>query len=238
MGTFAIAHRGFSARYRENTMEAVERALEHTSAVEVDVRATSDAVIVCVHDSSLQRTHGIDARVGQLTWAELHRLAPDVPRLSEVFAAFAHRAGWYLDLKLSRPRALDALLADVRSADVDLDTGSRLRRGVPLAAGSVALIAPDAELLQSVRADTGAGCLELIHEDSDRRELAVTGPFITAYAHGVVIPQQLATRRMLRLLRTLRLGSYVYTVNDARQYEQLERDGASGIFTDELAELA
>ena len=52
----AIAHRGFSSRYPENTLLAFERALDlGADGAEFDVQLSKDGVPVVFHDESLQR---------------------------------------------------------------------------------------------------------------------------------------------------------------------------------------
>lgn len=235
--TYAIAHRGLCVGHRENTMPAFEAALEHAQVIELDVRATSDCVLVCAHDRTLLRCYGDASHVGRLTWAELQQVAPDIPRVEDVLDSFGGRAGWILDCKVSRPRAVAELERVVAAAGLSWDTGAQLRAGVPIPAGGAAFESPDGNLLHAFRARTGAGCLELVRGASPAAELALTAPFITAYAQAVTIPDRIATRRMLRMLRALRLGTYVYTVNEQPRIDELARRNASGIFTDDVAQL-
>ena len=68
----AIAHRGFSSRYPENTMLAFERALElGADGAEFDVQLTKDGIPVVFHDESLLRITGEDRFVKDLTLSEL-----------------------------------------------------------------------------------------------------------------------------------------------------------------------
>lgn len=231
--SYAIAHRGLSVAYDENSLEAIDRAFDHASVVEVDVRCTSDAVPVCTHDISLERTHGDPTKVGQLTFDELRARAPGIATLAEVLDLVASREGAVmLDVKVSRPRAIEAIAAIVDSSRIDWNDGRQLRRGEPLDPRTATFQSADAQLLQAFRARTGAGCLELVRGSSTARELMLGAPFITAYAQGVTIPDVLATRGMLRMLRGLRLGAYVYTVNDPARYRELDEAGASGVYTD------
>jgi glycerophosphoryl diester phosphodiesterase len=232
--TYLLAHRGSSVRHPENSLAAFVAAVEEAEVVELDVRATSDCELVCVHDATLARTHGDPRRVGQVTWAELHELAPDVPRVRDVLEAVGQRAGWFLDCKVSRPRAIDAVARLVSELGLSWDSGSALRAGDPLAPGTCAFEHANGEVLQAFRSATGAGCVELVSGNSHVTELVLTAPFITAYAQGVVLPDQHATPRVLRLLRMLRLGSYVYTVNDPERVAELANIGASGVFCDDV----
>lgn len=67
-----IAHRGFSARYPENTMLAFEQAIAlGADGAEFDVQLTADGVPVVIHDESLLRTTGSDGLVKDLTYEQL-----------------------------------------------------------------------------------------------------------------------------------------------------------------------
>jgi glycerophosphoryl diester phosphodiesterase len=55
-----IAHRGASAYAPENTLPSYELALRQgADCIELDLHATSDGVLVCVHDRSLERTTNV-----------------------------------------------------------------------------------------------------------------------------------------------------------------------------------
>ncbi len=54
---FIIAHRGFSLVSPENTITSFKKAIEAgVDFIETDLRATSDGIIVCVHNPTLDRT--------------------------------------------------------------------------------------------------------------------------------------------------------------------------------------
>jgi glycerophosphoryl diester phosphodiesterase len=93
----AIAHRGFSSRYPENTMLAFSRALElGADGAEFDVQLSRDGVPVVFHDESLSRITGDPRLVKDLTLSELQRFdisyrfqgecpAQRIPTLEEYF---------------------------------------------------------------------------------------------------------------------------------------------------------
>lgn len=67
-----FAHRGFSARYPENSLLAFERAIEAgADGAEFDVQISRDGVPVVFHDENLVRITGTDALVKDLTLSEL-----------------------------------------------------------------------------------------------------------------------------------------------------------------------
>ncbi|MBC7459968.1 MAG: hypothetical protein H7287_01265 [Thermoleophilia bacterium] len=231
--TFPIAHRGLPTQYPENSLAGIAAALQHCAVVEVDVRASRDGVPVCSHDQRLERAYGIDARVNQLTVGELRTQAPDLATLAEVLDVVASQGGAVmLDVKVSRPSVIDAIVDAVEASPINWCLDRSVRRGEPLPAGTASFQSKDAQLLQAFRSRTGAACLELIHGESTLRGLLLTAPFITTYAHGVTIPDALANRASIAALRHMRLGVYVYTVNDADRYAKLARIGASGVYTD------
>lgn len=58
-----IAHRGASAYAPEHTLEAYRLAIEQgADFVEQDLQATSDGVLICLHDLSLERTTDVEQR--------------------------------------------------------------------------------------------------------------------------------------------------------------------------------
>ncbi|HET9528563.1 MAG TPA: glycerophosphodiester phosphodiesterase [Pyrinomonadaceae bacterium] len=79
-----IGHRGASAVAPENTIPAFEAAIAAgADGVEFDVRLSSDGVPVIIHDDTLQRTHALRRRVGELSAEDLR--AVDVPSLRDLF---------------------------------------------------------------------------------------------------------------------------------------------------------
>src|ERR1700676_2658351 len=70
-----IAHRGASGYAPENTLAAFERADELGAGfIETDIRMTSDARFIAMHDEMLDRTTNGRGEVQQHTLAELQEL--------------------------------------------------------------------------------------------------------------------------------------------------------------------
>jgi len=71
----AIAHRGHSIEYPENTTAAYKKAIElGVEMIECDVNITSDGVLVMMHDPTLDRTTNGTGRVNAATCDEIQRL--------------------------------------------------------------------------------------------------------------------------------------------------------------------
>ena len=70
-------HRGYCAKYPENTLVSFEAALDlGVDAIEFDVWLTSDKVPVLIHDGNCLRTCGKDVHVRDLTFEEVRKLEP------------------------------------------------------------------------------------------------------------------------------------------------------------------
>ncbi len=93
-----LAHRGDWRRGPENSLAAFHAALAvpGCDGLEFDVRMSRDDMAVCYHDDTLERVHGIDRRVADLTADELE--AAGVPTLQTVLEQIPRRA--FLDIEL------------------------------------------------------------------------------------------------------------------------------------------
>lgn len=129
-----IAHRGYSARYPENTIPAFEKAVEAgADMIELDVHLSRDGRLVVIHDDRIDRTSDGTGFVAGLTLAELkrynysNRMAEqgffEIPTLDEVIAWAGSRVMINIEIK-NRPipsagieRRLADLLRQTRFAD-------------------------------------------------------------------------------------------------------------------------
>ena len=89
----AVAHRGDPYRARENTLDSIRSAVERgADAVEIDVRVTRDTVPVLLHDATLERLWGHEARLDRLAHSDLMELTDGaVPTLREAVPAVGRR---------------------------------------------------------------------------------------------------------------------------------------------------
>ncbi|MDH5394032.1 MAG: glycerophosphodiester phosphodiesterase family protein [Gammaproteobacteria bacterium] len=73
-----IAHRGYSARYPENTLASLEAALEAGATyVEFDVQMIADDDFILMHDADLQRSSGIKKSIFSLTSSTVRHFQAD-----------------------------------------------------------------------------------------------------------------------------------------------------------------
>ncbi|ATP40675.1 glycerophosphodiester phosphodiesterase [Solibacillus sp. R5-41] len=102
-----IAHRGAVDQFNENTIEAYEQSIKDgANWIEIDIRMTSDGVLVPMHDVDIDRTTTGTGEVNDLTWKQLsqfetvkngHR-AP-IPKLEEVFQKFGQNMHYYIETR-------------------------------------------------------------------------------------------------------------------------------------------
>ncbi|KAF9637815.1 Glycerophosphoryl diester phosphodiesterase [Lasiodiplodia theobromae] len=114
-----IAHRGYKAKFPENTMGAFKGAVEvGAHAIETDVHLTKDGVVVLNHDASLERCFGKKKKVIDCDWeylstlrtlAEPHEPLPRLSDLLEYMAEPGNEHVWVL-LDIKKDNDLDDVM--------------------------------------------------------------------------------------------------------------------------------
>lgn len=103
--THPIAHRGLhEPGVPENSLAAIEAAVDAGYAVEVDIRLSADDVPVVFHDETLDRMTGQPGKLATvpshtLRELELHDTPHRIPRLDEVLDTVDGRAPLLVELK-------------------------------------------------------------------------------------------------------------------------------------------
>lgn len=70
-----VAHRGASGYAPENTLSAMEKAIEMNAEMsELDVQETADGEIIILHDGTLTRTSGVEKNIWETNYADLKGL--------------------------------------------------------------------------------------------------------------------------------------------------------------------
>src|SRR5256712_3588478 len=123
-----VGHRGASALAPENTLRAVQLAIDHgLDLVEVDVHLSRDGEVMVIHD--LRALARGTERVADLTAAELARVdlgaGQSVPRLVEILALARGRIGVDVQLQgAGTSAAVGRLARDGAAQGVELISGS------------------------------------------------------------------------------------------------------------------
>jgi len=244
-GRFArVGHRGASALAPENTLRALELAVElGCDMLEFDVLDLADGTLVLAHSNDLREvSHGASTgRVRSRDLAGLRRVAPDLPTLEEALAFCAARLpgiGLQLDLKnrgieaaaveaLRRHGVLDRSWIstfDARSLRHLADLEPDLPRSYTLPRDRFGLAkhGPLAPLVRAALDSIGA---------SLPRRLPVL--LARSRATAATLHHSIASRTAIDRAHELEAAVYVWTVDDPRLAERLVRDGADGIITND-----
>lgn len=104
-----VAHRGLhdaAAGRIENTLAAVEAAIERGYAIECDIQITRDGEPIVFHDDTLDRLTDAEGPVAKRTLAELRTARvrgsdASIPTLAELLALVAGRVPLFIELKSS-----------------------------------------------------------------------------------------------------------------------------------------
>jgi glycerophosphoryl diester phosphodiesterase len=244
-GQFArVGHRGASALAPENTLQALELAVElGCDMLEFDVLDLADGTLVLAHSDDLREvSHGAArGRVRSRDLDGLRRVAPDLPTLDEALAFCADRLpGIGLQLDLKRLGIEAATVEAVRRHGVldrswisafDARSLRRLAELEPELPRSYTLprdrfgISKRGPLAPVVRAALGAIA----------GSLPGRLPALLARARAVAatLHYSIASRAAIESAHEVDAAVYVWTVDDPRLAERLVRDGADGIITND-----
>jgi glycerophosphoryl diester phosphodiesterase len=226
MSVRIYAHRGASAELPENTMPAFRRALElGADALELDIHATSDGVLVVSHDPDGRRLAHVAKRIAEVTWDEASRWnvggGERIPTFEDVVRAFPY-VPLNVDLKL----------------DVAEPTVSLLRR---LGAEERTCLASfQVRTMQRVRALGYRGPTALArNEVLSALAFPATirrGPF-RCRANHAQLPVSLARPWVIARMKALGLRVDFWTVDDPALAQKLAALGADGIMTNDPARI-
>jgi len=120
----AVAHRGYSAVYPENSALAFEKAIEvGADYIETDLRFSRDGEIVCCHDDNFERIAGRREKVADLSVADIQSIqchdGIEVMVLSTILAIAHGRVRVMLDVKISTEDMADRALETVQSSGIE-----------------------------------------------------------------------------------------------------------------------
>jgi len=128
-----IGHRGLIHHAPENTLAAFQACLSLRLGFELDVRRSTDAELVCLHDETVNRTTNGSGKVADITFDELKKLdagskfgqsfaGERVPALADVLAAARQRQSpdsvIALDLKIDDDRLAQDLASLLRKQQI------------------------------------------------------------------------------------------------------------------------
>ena len=226
-----FAHRGGAALAPENTLASFDQAIElGVDGFELDVRLSSDGIVVVHHDATLRRTMGVSGNVEMFTADELSRMDAGhqflfngdhpfrdrgigVPRFRDVLIRYPDTA-LIVELKLPCEKLACAVVEEIKAANA-LD---RVCIGAERMGGLYAVRAYEPRLATSagknevrvwlyrswIRLPVRNTCYRVFQVPERSGWTKVISPRFIRYAHQLGIPVQIFTvdvvEDMVRLL--------------------------------------
>ncbi len=222
------SHRGFSHDVPENTLLAIEKAIEEQADyVEIDVRLTKDGVLVLLHDESLYRTTGVNTSIWNLDYAEVSRL--DAGKWLDVA---------YIGTKIPTLREVFELCKGTVNLNLDLKYDYHIEG---LEEKVVALIEEYEMENQCVITSTSLSTLENIKKlNLDIKTGYITYQIEKSYYHNenmdfFSINSYFVSENLLQEVHEYGKEIHVWTVNTKKELNRVKRLGVDNIITDNPA---
>jgi glycerophosphoryl diester phosphodiesterase len=222
-----FAHRGVSGHYPENTLLAIQAAVDCGAyGIEIDVFAV-DGELIVIHDRQLKRTTKTIGNIEDYTLAQLQQLdagkGQRIPTLWQVLQLINNRC--VLNIELKGHDTADLLLQQLKRAHQELGTDLT----------KLLVSSFHHPLLQQIQQQQPAlaigaltACIPLDYCDFATKLGAVSVHCDRAFIDEKMV--QDAHQRGLEI--------FVYTVNDQREALRLKALGVDGIFCNYPAEAA
>ena len=224
-----IAHRGDSKKAPENTLAAIEQAVESgADYVEIDVQETRDGVVTVFHDTDFKRIAGFDAKIWEVTYEEIRELdvgswfssefaGERIPTLADAISAADPWIPLIIEIKLTEHE--QHLVKNV--VQIIEDTGIE-SRCIVASLNRAAL-----EEVESLNPRLKRGYL-VYRTLGDMRDID---------ADYLMLEAGLATPLALKAAHDAGKQVYVWTVNSTTKMSFLIDRGVDGIMTDDPRKL-
>ena len=220
-----MAHRGAAGSSPENTMAAVQAAIDSGAQwVEIDVQETADGRIAVIHDSDLGRVGGSALRVSASTldalqlvdigsWFDPRFAGERVPSLEQVLALCKGRIGVNIELKYyGGERRLEQSVAEIVE-----------RAGMAEQVRFMSLSHAGIQAMRKLRPDWNVGLLSSV----------AVGNLAALDVDFLALNGRAATRRLVRHAQEQGKQVFVWTVNDPVAMATMLGRGVDGLITDE-----
>lgn len=239
-----IAHRGGADAWPEETLLAFENATRAgVDVLELDVHATVDGTVVCMHDETVDRTTDGTGKIKEKTFADVQKLdaaakfttdggktypyrgtGVKVATLKEVLEKFPHMPV-SIEIKQYAPSIVDSVIAVIDAAKMN---------------DKVVVASFDDETIRAVRAKRPNLATSLALGETLQLAKLKTDEDIAAYKPPAMLYQANAgsiTEEAMRIYNHLGIRVHVWTVNDEDTMRRMWKLGVHGIMTDDPALL-
>ena len=231
-----FAHRGYSGKYPENTMEAFHGAFAAgADGIELDVQLSKDGQLVIIHDETLERTTTGKGYVKDYTLSELKQLDASGKLFSGLqLPSFEEYCEWVKNTPLITNIELKTSIVyyeEIEEKTAEMVKAFRLEDRVIFSSFNHLSIVRMKQLLPEC--PVGA----LVEHDDLRNAGYYCSKFGFEYYHP---DGSLFTKENAENCREHRVGVNVWTVNDLKMFENMTDWGVDGVITNYpkvLAEL-
>lgn len=220
-----VAHRGYSGKFRPNTVAAFEAAAEENFwGIETDIRTTKDGALVCEHDETVKYKDGTELAVASSTLAELRAkpLKNDVSNddvclaTFEEYLAACKKGNKIAVIELKESCSSEKLREILSVVDEAYDRSK------------CAFIAFDYGNLTRLKAEDASLSLQYLSETKG------DPMFENALADGIAIDVHVrcVTKKLVNRFHKKGVKVNVWTVNDAWSLNKVRRAGVDYVTTD------
>jgi len=231
-----IGHRGYPAKFPENTLAAFEGAVQAgCDMIELDVTLSRDRKVVVIHDDTLDRTTNGKGPVLERTLEEIKRLdagswfaprfsAERIPELSEVMELTAGRCMLNIEIKQS------AFEAGYPIDAIEHQVVTLVRAGGAM--GRVIISSFDKRILERIAAMDAPPAIAYISDHGvDKRALDM---LLAMKAFSWHPSFKVLTRDQVDMLHTAGLKVFPWTINTRAEAEKVLALGVDGLICNEL----
>lgn len=218
-----IAHRGAVRVFPEHSIEAYRGSFEAGFSPEADVQALSDGTLVCIHDTTTNRTMDISKAVTSTTLAEWRKATINPPvngsvsgtgrgtpvLFNDYLDEFGGRTVLWPEIKTTAPVAVTAAIKAI--------TDRHLEQSVVVQAATLSV----------AQQAVAAGCHALVLTDS------VTPSTIVSAGVEFVGVSSSATNAYITSCVSAGLKVISYTQNTKADADTMIAKGCSGVFSDD-----
>jgi len=231
-----IGHRGYPARYPENTLASFKAAMEAgCDMIELDVTLTKDRKVVVIHDDTLDRTTTGKGPVKNRSLEEIKTLdaggwfdarfaTERVPELSEVLKLTTGRCLLNIEIKES------AFEADYPADAIEHQVVGLVKTGGAM--GRVVISSFDQRILERIAAMDAPPAIAYISDHEADRSVMEMLLAIKAFSWHPRF--RVLTRDQVEMLHAAGLKIFPWTINTREEAERILALGIDGLICNDL----
>lgn len=221
-----FAHRGYSAKFPENTLKAFKKGFEYgADGLELDLRMTADKKIVVIHDEDLERLFGVKIKVCESTLSELrryHRDGEPIPTFEEVLSII--------------PKG-KLLNAEFKEHEVAEDAIELIKRYSLLENSIISSFHHDL-IAQLIRRYPQMKFGFLIGEELRNNPIELVKNLLEYKPYSMHLPHQLADYReyfniICNMIKQQNVKIFIWTLDDLQKYQKI-KNNIDGVITNDV----